>query len=60
MPNNVDKKERFDYAAEDRRMEEAEDARARQRLLANYEKGVQHGVGRIYGRVPAGAAARFH
>src|ERR1035437_3984249 len=41
-------------------MGKSEGARARQRLLADYETRVQHGAERIYGVVSAGAAAWLH
>jgi len=39
---------------------EVEDARARQRFLADYEARVQHGARRVHGLVPTGAPARLH
>ena len=41
-------------------MGETEDAGAGQRLLPDYQAGVQHGAGRVPRVVPAGAAARLH
>jgi site-specific recombinase XerC len=38
---------------------EIEDARPRQRLLADHETRLQHGIGRVLRLVPAGSAASF-
>ena len=44
---------------EDRWVAKIEDARARPRVLADYEAGLQYGTGRIHGWLRAGRAARL-
>jgi hypothetical protein len=60
MPIKRIENERISRTGQDRRVGEVEDARARQRLLADYETCLQHGPERVHGVVPAGAAARLH
>src|SRR5258706_11069325 len=60
MPINRTQNERSDCAGKARRMAKAESASARQRLVADYAPGVQHGAKRVHDLVPAGTPARLH